>query len=171
MQERGKTIMRENHLVVGIINGEAVIQLRENSTIEEVKDEQFKYIEETELDLEKNVLTIYVIDPNPKVEQLHEVFDFNWGAMSTGIKVLEDAPKFNRNTSFLVLELSRRGKCIRLYRDTTMKQVKNEELSLVDTQSFRPDSDVLKIFKFNSPQEKESATEVWNYRNELEHIN
>jgi hypothetical protein len=52
-----------------------------------------------------------------------------------------------------------------------MEQVKNEELSLMDTQSFKPDSNVLKIFKFNSPNEKESASEVWSYRNELERIN
>ncbi|QJX80451.1 hypothetical protein [Priestia megaterium] len=163
--------MRENHLVVGIIDGEAVIRLRENSTIEEVKDEQFKYVEETELDLEKNDLTIYVIDPHPEVKQLHEVFDFNWGAMSTGIKILENASKFNRDNSYLVIKLSKREKSIRIYRDTVMEQVINEELSLLDTQSFRTDSDSLMIFKFNSSDKKESVTKVWNYSNELNHIN
>ncbi|MGF9891063.1 hypothetical protein ABEX78_20615 [Priestia megaterium] len=163
--------MRENHLVVGIIDGEAVIHLRENSTIEEVKDEQFKYVEETELDLGKNDLTIYVIDPHPEVKQLHEVFDFNWGAMSTGIKILENASKFNRDNSYLVIKLSRREKSIRIYRDTAMEQVINEELLLLDTQPFRTDSDSLMIFKFNSSNKKESVTEVWNYSNELNHIN
>ncbi|MED3827151.1 hypothetical protein P4575_04825 [Priestia megaterium] len=160
--------MRKNHLVVGIVDDAPVIELWENSTIEEVEEEQFKYVEEAKLDLERDHLTIYVIDPNPEVKQLHEVLDLEWGRMSTDITYLENAPKFNRDTSFLVTELSREGGSIRIYRNTSLEQVKNEELSMLDTERYRTDEDDLVIFKFNSSDEKESVTGVWNYSNTLE---
>ncbi|MED4285301.1 hypothetical protein P4679_25600 [Priestia megaterium] len=160
--------MRNNHLVVGIVDASPVVELWENSTLKEVEEEQFKYMREAELDLERDHLIIYVIDPNPEVKELHEVLDLEWGKVVTGVTYSENAPKFNRDTSFLVTELSEEGGSVRIYRNTSLEQVKDEELAMLDTERYRTDEDDLLIFKFNSFNEKESATEVWNYSNTLE---
>ncbi|NGY88802.1 hypothetical protein F6Y05_38120 [Bacillus megaterium] len=160
--------MRKNYLVVGIVDDAPVIELWEDSTIEEVKEEQFRYAEEAELDLDRDILTIYAIDPNSDAKELHEAFDLKWGGVSIGLSYLENEPKFVRETSFLVMKLFREGGALRIYRNTTLEQVKDEELAILDTERYRPENDDLVIFKFNSSDEKECATEVWNYSATLE---
>lgn len=154
--------MRKNHLVVGIVNNAPVVKLWENSTIEEVKEEQFNYAEEANLNLDYDILTIYTIDPDPKIKELQEVFDLRWGGVTTDLCSLENAPKFTRENSFLVMRFFKEYGTLKIYRNTTLEQVKEVELTILENRSYIPDDDLV-IFQFNSSNEKESATEVWNY--------